>query len=371
MKTPWHSKRLAVEVILATALLAGARSVRAQGCIAVRGGGQCSAGAFMDAGHDEGYLEAGGWQVSTGYRWIESDRHFSGSTEFTVPRERNAEVISKQHFVDVAVQRAISRQFSLGLTIPLSYSTRSTTYEHDNINRYETSSSGLGDIRLAAYYWVFDPEEALSGNVWLAFGPKFPTGEYDAEDTFYTSDGPVRAAVDQSIQPGDGGYGFALEVFCFRRLVSDLNGYLQGSYLFNPENENGVSTTTGERFGNPFEQTMSIPDQYLGRAGLSYALEAEHGLSVSLGARIEGVPKKDAIGDNDGFRRPGYAVSIEPGVSLMKNGWNFGLTVPVALYRNRVRSVADERLFDFRGEYHHGDAAFADYVITANLSRQF
>ncbi len=358
-------------LVLVAAGLTCVRSGNGQGCIAVRGGGQCSAGAFMDAGHDEGYLEPGDWQLSAGYRWIEADRHFSGSKEFTVPRERNAEVISKQHFVDIAVQRAVTGRFSLGLTIPLSYSTRSTTYEHDNVNRYETGSSGLGDIRLAAYYWVFDPEEDPKGNVWLGLGPKLPTGEYDAQDTFYSREGPVRAPVDQSIQPGDGGYGFALEAFCFREVVSDLSGYLQGSYLFNPENENGVSTTTGNRFGNPLEQTMSIPDQYLGRAGLSYMLQPDHGLSLSLGARIEGVPKKDAIGDNDGFRRPGYAVSVEPGVSLMKNGWSFALSVPVAVYRNRVRSVADEGLFELRGEYHHGDAAFADYVITANLSRQF
>ncbi|HEV8544343.1 MAG TPA: hypothetical protein VGR78_18290 [Verrucomicrobiae bacterium] len=38
----------------------------------------------------------------------------------------------------------------------------------------------------------------------------------------------------------------------------------------------------------------SIPDQYLGRAGLSYEIWPSQDLSLSLGGRVEGVPAHDA-----------------------------------------------------------------------------
>src|SRR5206468_9142895 len=82
-------------------------------------------------------------------------------------------------------------------------------------------------------------------------------------------------------------------------------------------------------------------EQYSGRIGLSYALLPKQGLSVSLAGRIEGVPVHDLIGSSQGFRRPGYAISIEPGVVWSKKGYTLSVSAPVALYRNRERSVPD------------------------------
>lgn len=84
-----------------------------------------------------------------------------------------------------------------------------------------------------------------------------------------------------------------------------------------------------------------------------------------MGGRFEGVPARDVIGPDSGFRRPGFAVSIEPGLN-----WNYGkntlsLTAPVALYRNRERSVTD----DMTGT--HGDASFADVLLFVNYPRRF
>jgi outer membrane receptor for ferrienterochelin and colicin len=97
----------------------------------------------------------------------------------------------------------------------------------------------------------------------------------------------------------------------------------------------------------------------------------EWGLSVSLGPRIDGVPATDAFGESNGFRRPGYAIAWEPGVTWMKNGWTLAVTVPVAFYRNRIRSHEDKRISAITGREHTGDAAFADYFITASISRRF
>ena len=92
----------------------------------------------------------------------------------------------------------------------------------------------------------------------------------------------------------------------------------------------------------------SETDQYVARVGASYAGKSWKGFGASLGGRLEGVPVEDLIGDSNGFRRPGYAISIEPGLSYSRGAYTFSLAVPYALYRNRTRSVAD-RLVPGRG----------------------
>jgi hypothetical protein len=43
--------------------------------------------------------------------------------------------------------------------------------------------------------------------------------------------------VDQSIQPGDGGFGFNLELNAWHKLSKTFVAYFQGYYLFNPRNK--------------------------------------------------------------------------------------------------------------------------------------
>jgi hypothetical protein len=350
-------------------------TVHGQGCVAVSGGGQCplnhSMGHPMGTDAEGSYFSAGDWQVALGYRWLHSDRHFRGDVEQTHRQKEGTEVVNKSNFMDLSFLYAFSSQWSVALTFPFVYSERSSLYEHPGTGRHTTKASGLGDIRLSAYYWLLDPKDMPKGNLSLGLGPKFPTGDCDAQDSFYTADGVVHNAVDQSIQPGDGGFGFTTEVFGFLELFPRGYGYLQGYYLFNPETSNGTSTTTGRPRSNPYEQEMSIADQYLGRLGINYALAPDWGLSVGLGGRIDGVPVRDALGGSNGFRRPGYAVSIEPGLYVTREKWSFSLTVPIAVYRNRLQSVPDKQWTKSSGEYHHGDAAFADYLITASFSRTF
>ena len=74
---------------------------------------------------------------------------------------------------------------------------------------------------------------------------------------------------------------------------------------------------------------------------------------------------RDALGGSDGFRRPGYAISIDPGFLYVRGNNMFSCNIPFAVERNRKRSVAD-----ILGGG-HGDAAFADYSIMFSLSRRF
>jgi hypothetical protein len=182
------------------------------------------------------------------------------------------------------------------------------------------------------------------------------------KDTFHKraadgSDSTFTKAVDQSIQLGDGGWGFALSTEGYRGLFSKTSAYFNGFYLFSPRETNDV----------PY----SVADQYAARLGLNYAIMPQHGFSVSLGGRMEGVPSEDLIGGSEGRRRPGYIVSIEPGVTYRYSALNFSLNVPYALYRNRTQSVSDKQRTAETGVFTQGDAAFADYLVNFTVSAQF
>lgn len=108
----------------------------------------------------------------------------------------------------------------------------------------------------------------------------------------------------------------------------------------------------------------------MARAGLSYATPL-HGLSASLGWRIEGIPVYDLVGGSGGFRRPGYVTSIEPSLAYMKGRTTLSLNVPVALVRNRTQSVTDKETERLTGKPRQGDAAFADYSVSVGFGYRF
>lgn len=361
----------------------------------------------MDSEHG---LQSGDWQVSLSYRWLHSFRHFAGDVEQTQRLVIANQVINDSHFFDLGVTYSFNPRFTATAVLPFVYSDRSSYYEHSGGNagtgasRYHSQAGGIADARLTGYAWIWDPTKMPKGNIQVGLGLKMPTGDYEATDTFYTTSGPKDFAVDQSIQPGDGGWGFTTEFYAWREVAKRTTVYLQGYYLFNPEDVNGVSTETGlirpksikalrnaaaagnataiarlataQQLGydndTALEDIMSIGDQYLMRGGASFVLWPEWGLSISLGARLEGVPVEDLLGDSDGFRRPGYTVSIEPGISLMKGRFSASVYAPVAMYRNREASVADERWGQITGlGTQAGDAAFADFVIMMSLGYRF
>jgi hypothetical protein len=116
---------------------------------------------------------------------------------------------------------------------------------------------------------------------------------------------------------------------------------------------------------------MSVPDQYLGRLGIQLPVWPQRGFWGSVAARIEGVPAHDLLGPSTGFRRPGYAVSIEPGLLASYGSNTFSASVPVAVYRNRVKSVPDAMDAPIPQTLGNGDAAFADYLLLLGYSRSF
>ncbi|MES1225545.1 MAG: hypothetical protein ABUT20_59245, partial [Bacteroidota bacterium] len=121
----------------------------------------------------------------------------------------------------------------------------------------------------------------------------------------------------------------------------------------------------------------ACPDQYFIRAGLMTSLLKSRNLTVSLAGRMEGIPAYDALGGQIAYRRPGYVVAIESGVSYQKGQSSFSLFIPYNFIKNRIQSAADKadqnlqnsKITDESKMVHvQGDAAFADYSITLGYS---
>jgi hypothetical protein len=342
--------------------------VHGQGCVAIRSNGA------VCTKHDPS-MDSKGWQVNTSYRYFKSFRHFVGTEEQKERLEQHTEVINHQHTLNITAIRQFNNRWSLGIDLPLISNKRSSLYEHGGNSegqaaRHNTSASGIGDVRVTGYYWLLDPMKSMNFNIQGGLGIKLPTGNYKHEDVFYKSNGvQVTGPVDQSIQPGDGGTGVTAEINTFYNFSHRVSAYGNFYYLVNPREENGVSTARG---GTPSQNailyktaTMSVPDQYMARAGFNFSFDK---FLFSAGGRLEGIPSSDLIGGDEGFRRPGYVLSVEPGMSYQFKKFAAFATVPVAVERNRTKSNADKLRSAAESIDAHGDAAFADYAINIGLS---
>jgi hypothetical protein len=298
------------------------------------------------------------WVVTVGYRFQPSSRHFVGTVEQKQREVAGNQIQNTYHLFDVSVERQLTKRFSATASLPILFAYRNQLYNPRGVYRVR----GIGDMTLGGRMWVFRPPSESGGNISIGASIKLPTGDYSANQAVLTAQGSyINAVADQSIQAGDGGVGFTLETVAYRPFFFRTMLYFSGSYLFNPRDTNGVRTER-VRFG---EQVMSVSDQYLVRGGIARAVPKVPGLVVTFGGRFEGVPVRDLLGKSNGFRRPGYSISGDPGFLYARWGYVFSCSVPWAIERNRRRSVSDiaNRL--------HGDAAFADYALTLGLSRRF
>lgn len=345
----------------------------AQGCVAIRGMSSCMAG-----GHDEGASQ-GKFQVSANYRYFKSFRHFRGDVEEKERVEHNTEVINVAHALDLGLTWQATSRVSFAVFVPFLHNDRSSLYEHYGNSvtanpdqaRFYTGSKGIGDLRLSINSWLIDPVKMPKVNVMMGAGVKLPTGNKGVIGEFHRRDEEgkdytIRRPVDQSIQLGDGAVGVFLEAQGYASLGTKFGLYFNGFYLSNPKEHNGVVRNPQSQTIDPITGYFAAADQFAARLGMNYALLK--GVSITLGGRVEGVPSSDLIGSSKGYRRPGYVVSVEPGITYSKGKFSAFGSVPLAVYRNRTKSYADKQ--DPTGKA-HGDAAFADYLISVGVSRWF
>ncbi|HEY5021424.1 MAG TPA: hypothetical protein VII30_02940 [Gemmatimonadaceae bacterium] len=309
-------------------------------------------------GQRDSFFKTGEWQIGVSYRRLYADRWFVGTKVDESAAPFGKPLYLDIHSLDLTVTYGFSRRTSLMVTLPLSTGTHSRLYADGS--RHKVQATGIGDVNAILSRWLLDPNMHMDGNVSLGVGIKLPTGRNAVEDDFFAADGTVtQKVVDQSIQPGDGSLGFIVQSQAYRALVTHLVAYASGSYLVSPRKKTRVpSPLPGV--------TLAVPDIYSARAGLAYVLPPKTGTSVNLGLRIDGIPLRDVIGGgDDGFRRPGHTLYLDPGVAVRIGKQELTLSVPIRLSQNFSRSLID-RERNFRGG---GD--LADYMIFGGYSVRF
>jgi hypothetical protein len=333
----------------------------AQGCVAVKNMSGCSI--------NWGDENVEGLQVSLNYRYFRSYKHFVGANEQQERVENGTEVINNDNSINLGLSYTFNKRWSAALIVPYVYIDRSSLYEHlgnstssnpDQL-RFHTQSQGLGDIRAVGYYNALGAYK--KGSLTLGLGFKAPTGKYNAKDYFHKPEGLVKNVVDQSIQPGDGGFGIVTEFDFTHVLKGKFYGYAYGMYLLSPRNTNGTKRSANLTDNIEKSNEFSVPDQNMIRAGFRYV---SNGMQASLGVRRECLPSKDLIGKSDGFRRPGFITSVEPSVFYTTGAHTFGVNLPIAVERNRTRSQIDIKrgINPATEKPYHGDAAFADWLVS-------
>ena len=352
----------------ALAVLAGAAGfglapsfATAQGCEPIRFTVPISLG-----GEGEAYQPGREWRATLAYRRLLSNERFIGTVESGSLAPGGTPPVFKINTVIADFAYAFSDRYRARVSIP--YSTGSLTRRWADGAFHEQTTSGIGDISVQGEAWLFEPRTHARGNIAIGLGVKAPTGSHTKPSQFYLGSGPVDFPADQTIQPGDGGWAVLTQIQGFRQVTDRTALYAFGSYMVSPKDRTEIK---GAPVPAPNSGLYwSVPDVYSMRAGAAFNVLPDQGLSVSLGARLDGIPVHDLIGggDDNSIKRTSYIVFADPGLSLTRGKDNVTLSVPWRIALNRVKSLTEQQ----PGASATANAGgFARYLVFASYSRRF
>ena len=322
-------------------------------------------------GSSNPYSEPGETQVNVSTRNLRSTDHYNGTVEQIQRQTLDTYVINLQHAVDLTVSRTITSRFSVSAGVPFlvaSWGIPSPTSPTPG-PRANENARGIGDISVSGRYWVLPTSRFRTGNLSVGLGVKMPTGNSGYKDVYpdRTGNNDQPRFVDQSVQPGDGGWGATLDLSGFKT-VPHAQLFGSASYLVNPRDRNTTTSGSINRLppgatpnGDPSRFYNSVPDQYMVRLGAAVPL-GKRGFAGSFAWRAEGLPRYDLIGASHGFRRPGVEMFVEPGISYAKGRQIYSFQMPFGYYRNRLPDP-------YTGAA--GDATFPKYIILASYGYRF
>jgi len=347
--------RLAALLVVMAALFSAAHS-GAQGCILARSPQQ------------SGMLEPGHYQITFSERHQYSYQHYVGDVYQEYREQAGSQVINRINLLTTNLTYQWTSKVSFEIDAPWLFASRKS---HNSPIEYQ--STGLGDTIIGANYWILNPQHSPRGNFSGGLGLFMPTGNDDYKNTANTNITGVGAAtnvtlpVDYSIQPGEGGWGLEMQWSGYRRVGKDVTLYTDGSYIATQGGTTGIQRSATLSTTTPLNNYAAIADQYLWEGGAAFPVNYRlKGLSATLAVRDEGVPAKNLFPvSNDGFRRPGFAVTAGPGGEYSRGANTLTAGVYKAIHRDRTVSYPDSI-------YHsHGDAAFAQYVWLASVTHRF
>lgn len=350
-----HRKTLSIAVVL---MAFAAQWACGQGCVAAHSNQRSFDELMTNSGEANSQGGSHQWihnlTLDIGYRVFNSNKYYQGSKQ--IPRPTAVE--NHQNLFDIGVEYDLSHRWSVIADVPVYNGTRDQIYPPKGIFQV----SGLGDITVGVQSWIFRPPTENGGNIAVNMQLKMPTGIDNATGSALYKGQTIKATADQSMQPGDGTWGFSVGTEAYKRLWHTATLYSQANYLFSPADTNGVKTFRSQ----PGQGIMSATDQYIFRGGIVQGVPKIRRLAFTAGLRGEGVPVRDLLGDSNGFRRPGFIFSFDPGVMFNYKRDTISVNGPWALYRDRPPSVPEI-------QYHitNGDAFFSDYTVVVGLSHHF
>ncbi len=350
-------KQTLVIGLAAAALLATSQNASAQGCVLIR------ESAPVIGSSSSTYLRPGEWQLDVSYRDSTADKHYSLDVEQTQRQALGTNVINTQKQTLFNISHAINERLSFSVAVPVVVATWGIPRPQSSPTgpgaRATEHGQGLGDISAMGRMWLFDTQKHSSRNLSVGLGFKAPTGNQNQYDVYNDNSGanPTSKPIDQSIEPGDGGWGAQIELQGFTR-VGRAFVFGSANYLLNPKDINDAPS--GRAAGLYQKDFNSVPDQYVGRIGVGAPVWRSIGLSLAY--RVEGVPQYDLIGRSDGFRRPGQEMYLEPGITFTTGRSTIQFNMPHGIYRYRGPDPYTRT---------NGDATFPDWVALGSYSYKF
>jgi len=340
-------------VLAASSALIPARAA-AQGCEPIRFSTPVNLG-----GEGQAYQRAHEWQLTLAYRHLGSNEFFVGTEEKSALGPGGQAPVFSIHTVVADVAYSIDDRFRVRVSVPVSKGSLSRMWP-DKV-RHEQTAAGVGDVSVMGQGWILTPRTHARGNIGIGLGVKAPTGSHDDASRFYTATSSVDFPADQTIQPGDGGWALLSEIQGFRQITERTIAYASGSYMVSPKARSDV------RFMPNSPQYWSVPDVYSARLGGAFSVLPDQGLTMSLGARVDGIPVHDLLGGGDDvtIKRTAYVVFADPGLSFSRDKDTFTLSVPYRMRVNRQKSLLEQRTNGLNG------GGFAKYLIFAGYSHRF
>lgn len=306
------------------------------------------------------FLPAGRWQTQISYQYGKSENLYIGDQRDDSKGPGGRPPVRELNLWALDVLYGVSNRVALDLTVPFLAGSGGFYAPNGSGQWFGFSEGGVGDISLQAEYWLNDPvsPSRISGSVSL--GIKAPTGADALHGTY--ANGAV-VPIDETFQLGNGGWELLFRVQGQAGISGPLAGYASGYYGFSLTEHTGVMHHAPS--GAPIA-LRGVPDTYSGRLGLAYLLPVLQGLVLSAGGRINGATTKDVFGGSDLYwRRPGYEVYVEPGLSWTVGPNIASLSVPVGVYQRKIDSPLDVSQNVQRG------AGFVPYLFIASYARRF
>ena len=200
-------------------------------------------------GSSNPYSEPGETQVNLSTRNLRSTDHYNGTVEQIQRQTLDTYVVNLQHAVDLTVSRTITSRFSVSAGVPFiaaSWGIPSPTSPTPG-PRANENARGIGDISVSGRYWVLPTSRFRTGNISVGLGVKMPTGNSGYKDAYPDRNGnnDQPRFVDQSVQPGDGGWGATLDLSGFKT-VPHAQLFGSASYLVNPRDRNTTTSQNGQ-----------------------------------------------------------------------------------------------------------------------------